>query len=351
MREPCKLALPLARAGTQHAERRRQLRLRRARLVHGSFRQVGEHDAITYATTSGRFLYTTLRMRTNVDVLDSRLVRWLLAALMLGIAGACGAAGRSAHADVSTKTTVPSAATRAEPATACTTATAQLATAGATPSKPPATANAPSSATSGTADLAAPHAISGTLAPPQAPPTPVVMPDIDYWATPQSVVDKMLELAQIKQSDVVYDLGCGDARSLVSAAKRFGARGVGVDIDPRVVALARENVRRNGVEQLVTIEQANIFTLDLSPADVIFLYITQRFNLRLVPQFKKMRNGSRIVAHEFEIPGAKPIRTLRVLGPPDGPADAPPEVTNDASVWHTIYLWKIPWQKQWTDWK
>ncbi len=175
-----------------------------------------------------------------------------------------------------------------------------------------------------------------------------VMPDVDYWATPQPVVDKMLELARVKVTDVVYDLGCGDARSLVTVAERYGARGVGFDIDPRLVELARENARVHGVEHLVKIEQADIFTLDLTPADVIFLYITPRFNLRLVPQFEKLRPGSRIVSHEFEIPGAKPTRIVYLRCPADGPPDADQQATN---VTHKIYLWKLPWQKQWTDWK
>jgi SAM-dependent methyltransferase len=174
------------------------------------------------------------------------------------------------------------------------------------------------------------------------------MPDVDYWATPQPVVDKMLELAKVKPTDVVYDLGCGDARSLVTAAKRYGAKGVGVDIDPRLVAMARENVRSHGVEALVRIEQTNIFGLDLSGADVIFLYITPRFNLRMVPQFEKMHPGSRIVSHEFEIPGAKPARIVKVLGPHDGPPDAEQAAAN---VMHTIYLWRMPWTRIRTDWK
>ena len=175
-----------------------------------------------------------------------------------------------------------------------------------------------------------------------------VMPDVDYWATPQPVVDKMLEIARVKVSDVVYDLGCGDARSLVTAAVRYGASGIGFDIDPRLVAEARENVRRHGVENLVHIEQADIFTLDLSPANVIFLYITPRFNLRLVPQFKKLRPGSRIVAHEFEIPGARPAKVVQMRGPPDGPPGTDEQVS---TAMHKIYLWKVPWQQQPTDWK
>jgi SAM-dependent methyltransferase len=182
---------------------------------------------------------------------------------------------------------------------------------------------------------------------PTAPPASGVMPDVDYWATPQPVVDRMLELARVKASDLVYDLGCGDARSLVTAAERYGARGVGFDIDPKVVALARDNVHRHGVEQLVRIEQVNIFTLDLSPADVVFLYLTPRINWRLVPQLEKLRRGSRIVVHEYEIPGARPLRIVKMRGPPDGP---PGTDLEQRTVTHTIYLWKVPWQKQPTDW-
>jgi len=205
---------------------------------------------------------------------------------------------------------------------------------------PPATASASSepSATVAVveADVATPPAFAA------------VMPDVDYWATPQPVVDRMLEVAQVKVSDVVYDLGCGDARSLITAAVRYGASGIGFDIDPRLVAEARENVRRHGVENLVHIEQADIFTLDLSPANVIFLYITPRFNLRLVPQFKKLRPGSRIIAHEFEIPGARPAKVVQMRGPPDGPPGTDEQVS---TAMHKIYLWKVPWQQQPTDWK
>jgi SAM-dependent methyltransferase len=257
---------------------------------------------------------------------------WLLTALTLSVVGACVSAGKVSTADAPTKTT-------AAPAVGAKQLRATLATAS---TSEPVPTIAESSPTPEVTPVAPTPPVTSA-----APATPV-MPDIDYWATPQPVVDKMLELAQVKQSDVVYDLGCGDARSLVTAATRYGARGVGIDIDPRVVALARDNVRSNGVEHLVTIEQANIFTLDLSPADVIFLYITQRFNLRLVPQFKRMRKGSRIVAHEFEIPGARPVQILHVPGPPDGPPDAD---QRDTTVLHTIFLWRLPWQKQWTDWK
>ena len=172
---------------------------------------------------------------------------------------------------------------------------------------------------------------------------PTLRLDAPYWATPQPIVEQMLELAGIKASDVVYDLGCGDARILVTAAQRYGARGYGFDIDPRRVVEAQRNVRRNGVEHLVQIEQVDIFTLDLTPADVIFLFLLTRMNDRLTPQLEKLRPGSRIVSHEFEIPRARPTKTVRVLGPPDGPPEADP--TAHQAV-HTLYLWKMPWQRR-----
>jgi ribosomal protein L11 methylase PrmA len=155
------------------------------------------------------------------------------------------------------------------------------------------------------------------------------------------VVDKLLELAEPKAADLIYDLGCGDARSLVTAAQRYGTRGVGFDIDPRRVAEARENVRRNGVEHLVRIEQADIFTLDIRPANIVFLFLLPRLNVRLMPQLARMRPGSRIVSHEFGMAGAKPSQTVQVLAPADGPPG-----THSRIDTHQLYLWKVPWQKQ-----
>ena len=231
----------------------------------------------------------------------------------------------------------------------------------ATPSAPPATAKTPTDPSSTPAKTSAEASPATADAPPHASPGPAggaggaplatvsatAKPDVDYWATPQPVVDKMLALARVKADDVVYDLGCGDARSLVTAAQRYGAKGVGFEIDPRLVAEARRNVRRNGVEDLVRIEEADIFTVDLSPASVVFLYLTQRLLWRLVPQLERLRPGSRVVSHEYQIPGARPARIVKVPGPPDGPPDTEPEA---ATVMHVVYLWRMPWQKQPTIW-
>lgn len=167
--------------------------------------------------------------------------------------------------------------------------------------------------------------------------------DVPYWPTPQPVVEKMLELAKVKSTDIVYDLGCGDARSLVTAAQRHGATGFGFDIDVRLVEKARENVRSNGVENLVQIELRDMFSLDLSKADVVFLYLLDRTLEQLMPQLETMRPGSRIVTHEYPLPDVKPAKTVRLLAPPDGPPG-----TDEAAAKrvHTLQLWKLPLRKQ-----
>jgi len=137
-------------------------------------------------------------------------------------------------------------------------------------------------------------------------------PDVVYVPTPEPVVDKMLELARVKQTDVLYDLGCGDGRIVVTAAKRYGVKAVGYDIDPVRVAEARTNVKKNQVEHLVTIEQRDIFTLDLSQADVITLYLLPRLNVRLIPQLDKLKPGSRIVSHDFDMAGVVPEKHIQM---------------------------------------
>jgi SAM-dependent methyltransferase len=157
-------------------------------------------------------------------------------------------------------------------------------------------------------------------------------PDVIYLPTPQEVVDKMLELAAVKKGDVVYDLGCGDGRIVVTAAKRYGARGVGYDIDPERVKESRDNVARDGVGKLVRIKQADIFTLDLSGANVVTLYLLPELNVKLIPQLEKLKPGSRIVSHAFDMEGVTPDKTVRV------PCKDGEE--------RTIYLWTTPLKKE-----
>jgi SAM-dependent methyltransferase len=152
-------------------------------------------------------------------------------------------------------------------------------------------------------------------------------PDVVYVPTPYSTVDRMLELADVKPGDVVYDLGCGDGRIVVAAAKKYGVKAVGFDIDPERVKESLENVRTNNVGHLVTIKQEDIFTLDLSQANVVTLYLLPSLNVKLIPQLEKMKPGSRIVSQSFDMQGVTPEIT-----------------TNDNG--RTIYKWVTPLKKE-----
>ncbi len=159
-----------------------------------------------------------------------------------------------------------------------------------------------------------------------------VTPDVIYVPTPQAVVDKMLQMAAVKKDDVVYDLGCGDGRIVVTAAKKYGCKAVGFDIDPDRIKEARENVRKAGVGDLVTIKQEDIFKQDLSKASVVTLYLLPELNVRLIPQLEKLKPGSRIVSHDFPTKGIKPKQTVNIDSAEDGRE-------------HTIYLWVTPLEK------
>ncbi|MCS7168901.1 MAG: methyltransferase domain-containing protein [Gemmatales bacterium] len=163
---------------------------------------------------------------------------------------------------------------------------------------------------------------------------PKLKPDVVYVPTPQKVVEKMLEVAKVTANDVVYDLGCGDGRIVVTAARLYGCKAVGYDIDPERVKESLENVRKNGVQDLVTIEQRDIFTVDVSPATVVCLYLLPNLNAKLVPQLQKMKPGSRVVTHDFRIPGYKHVQEFEV-DPGEGFARK-----------HHVYLYIIPLQKE-----
>lgn len=161
-------------------------------------------------------------------------------------------------------------------------------------------------------------------------------PDVVYWPTPQNVVDKMLEMAKVKKSDLVYDLGCGDGRIVVTAAKKYGCKGVGIDIDPERIKDSMANVRQNKVEDLVTIKKADIFTMDFKDATVVTLYLLPDLNVRLMPQLAKLKPGTRIVSHDFDMKGAKPKEVVKI------------RAKNHMGIEgeHTIYLWVVPWEKE-----
>jgi SAM-dependent methyltransferase len=153
--------------------------------------------------------------------------------------------------------------------------------------------------------------------------------DIMYVPTPQDVVDRMLELAQVSKDDLLYDLGCGDGRVLVTASKKYGCQSRGYDIDPNRVRDSRRLAKEQDVEHLVTIEQKNVFTLDLSDADVVFVYLGPQLNARLIPQFQKLKPGARIVSHMFEMPGVRPEKVLQLD-------------SNTDNHKHPVFLWSTP---------
>ena len=157
---------------------------------------------------------------------------------------------------------------------------------------------------------------------------PSPKPDIFYLPTPQRVVDVMLLMAQVKKDDLLYDLGSGDGRLVITAAKRYGARGIGIEIDPRLLDLAKRNAARTKVEDKVEFRQADLFQSDFKDADVITLYLLDTLNERLRPQiFAQVKPGTRIVSHAFHmgewIPDAE--RKLTIQGKP-----------------YEAYLWIVP---------
>jgi ribosomal protein L11 methylase PrmA len=143
----------------------------------------------------------------------------------------------------------------------------------------------------------------------------------------------MLEMADVKKNDVVYDLGCGDGRIVVTAAKKFGARGVGVDLDPERIKDSQENVQKNGVEKLVEIRQGDALKVkDIGKASVVTLYMLPEFNRRLVPILKKeLKPGSRIVSHDYRLGDWEPEKHVTIQGPERE---------------HTLYYWKIGEENQ-----
>jgi precorrin-6B methylase 2 len=157
-------------------------------------------------------------------------------------------------------------------------------------------------------------------------------PDVIFVPTPDEVVAKMLELAEPKKTDLVLDLGCGDGRIVVAAAKKYGCHAVGYDIDPVRVKESLENVKKNKVEDLAKIEQKDIFELDLSKANVITLYLLPSLNVKLIPQLEKLKPGSRIVSHDFDMAGVKPDKVVTVTSKDGGE--------------HTVYFWTTPLKKE-----
>ena len=132
-------------------------------------------------------------------------------------------------------------------------------------------------------------------------------PDVEFVPTPQEVVLEMLKMAKVNKNDVVYDLGCGDGRIVITAAKVFGARGVGVDIDPIRIRESRENARKAGVTDRVKFIEGDLFKTNLSGATVVTLYLTPELNIQVQPKlFRELKPGTRIVSHDFDMGDWKP---------------------------------------------
>jgi trans-aconitate methyltransferase len=139
-------------------------------------------------------------------------------------------------------------------------------------------------------------------------------PDVIYVPTPQPVVEAMLQVANVTKNDVVYDLGCGDGRIPVTAARKYGARGVCFDIDPERIKEATANVASNNVGNLVKVVQADLFEQDLSGASVVTLYLLPSLNVKLMPKLmKELKPGTRIVSHAFDMGDWKPEKELESM--------------------------------------
>lgn len=136
-----------------------------------------------------------------------------------------------------------------------------------------------------------------------------------FVTSPEQVVEAMLKLADVKKTDVVYDLGCGDGRIVIAAAKKYGARGVGIDHNPDLIAQARAKAKEEGVESLVRFERGDIFDADIHEATLVAIYLLPHINLKLRPKLQKdLKAGSRVVSHEFGMGDWKPEKTDEVDG-------------------------------------
>jgi len=162
--------------------------------------------------------------------------------------------------------------------------------------------------------------------------TPVLaqprMPDVIFVPTPQEVVEDMLRLADVKKGDVLYDLGSGDGRIPITAARKYGVRGVGIDIDPDRITEAQDNARKAGVERQVEFRLGDIFAMDFRDATVVTLYLLPELNVKLRPRLlAELRPGTRIVSHQFDMGDWRPDKKLESNG-------------------RTVYFWTIPERKK-----
>lgn len=156
---------------------------------------------------------------------------------------------------------------------------------------------------------------------------------IPFVPSPMIVVERMLQLAEIKKDDLLYDLGSGDGRIVIQAAKQYGTRGIGIDMNPELVEKARTNAEKEGVSHLVEFRAADGLTVDISKATVVTLYMFKWFNNQMRPKLQRLKPGARIVAHDFDIDEWKPTKIETV--------DATSDPESYFSESRTLYLWKI----------
>src|SRR5438128_351730 len=157
-------------------------------------------------------------------------------------------------------------------------------------------------------------------------------PDVPFVPTTDEAVQAMLKLAGVKKSDTVYDLGCGDGRIVIAAAKNYGAHAVGIDIDPQRIREAKENAKKAGVESLVRFEQNDLFKADFRPATVVTLFLLPEVNLRLRPKLlEDLKPGTRIVSNTFDMGDWKPEKEFIVGGDDD-----------DTYLSRRLFLWIVP---------
>jgi SAM-dependent methyltransferase len=168
-------------------------------------------------------------------------------------------------------------------------------------------------------------------------PQPKRAPDVPFVPTTDEAVQAMLKLAGVRSSDVVYDLGCGDGRIVIAAAKSFGARAVGIDINPVRIAEAKENAKKAGVENKVRFEENDLFQADFHEATVVTLFLLSSVNLKLRPKLlAELKPGTRIVSNTFDMGDWKPEKEANVG---EGGDDF------DMGLSHKLYLWTVPARK------
>jgi precorrin-6B methylase 2 len=158
--------------------------------------------------------------------------------------------------------------------------------------------------------------------------------DVPYVPTTEEAVKAMLKLADVKKTDIVYDLGCGDGRIVIAAAKEYGARGVGIDINPERIQEAEENAKKAGVEKLVRFEENDLFEADIHEATVVTLFLLNSVNLKLRTKLlKDLKPGTRIVSNTFDMGDWKPDKEFTLGDDSDG---------DDFGLSHKFFLWIVP---------